>query len=288
MPKLKLDKTKSKSAKNKENNHVSNNKKHTSLVTWGPAASIIVVFAIYLISQIIAALLINIYPIIRHWNSNQASQWINNSVMAQFLVTVIIEALSVYLLYLFLKRRKSNFKSIGLNRKPKLSDLGYMVGGFLVYFGIFWLALTAVTKAIPQFNATQKQDIGFSSSTYGSELWLVFISLVILPPIVEEMLFRGFLYTGLRSARWSNLNPFGLFSKYPKIVAAIITSLIFASLHLLESNSGLLWVAGLDTFILSLVLVWLREKTDSLYASMGVHMIKNFLAFATLFLFHLS
>ena len=288
MPKLKLTKNKNESKKVDKKIQSSISKRQISLVTWGPAASVIVVFAIYLVSQIIAALLINIYPLIRHWNSNQASQWINNSVMAQFLVTVIIEALSVYFLYLFLKRRKSNFKSIGLNRKPKFSDLGYMIGGFLVYFGVFWITLTAVTKAIPQFNATQKQDIGFSSSTSGSDLWLVFISLVILPPIVEEILFRGFLYTGLRSARWANFNPLGLFSKYPKIVAAIITSLIFASLHLLESSSGLLWVAGLDTFILSLVLVWLREKTDSLYASMGVHMIKNFLAFASLFLFHLS
>ena len=58
--------------------------------------------------------------------------------------------------------------------------------------------------------------------------------------------------------------------------------------HLFESSSGILWVAGLDTFILSMVLVFVREKTDSLYASMGIHMVKNFLAFASLFLFHLS
>ncbi len=249
--------------------------KKTSLVTWGPAASIIVVLAIYLVAQIIALFLVNLYPLIRHFNSEQASQWINNSVIGQFWFVVIVEGLSLYLLHLFLKHRHTTFKALGLNRKPKLSDLAYTLTGFLVYFGVFWITLTAVTKAIPQFNVNQKQDLGFSSSTHGSELFLVLISLVILPPIIEEILFRGFLYTGLRS-------------KIPKITAALVVSLIFASLHLLETSNGVLWIAGLDTFILSLVLVWLREKTDSLYASIGVHTIKNFLAFASLFLFHVS
>ena len=100
---------------------------------------------------------------------------------------------------------------------------------------------------------------------------LVFISLVLLPPVVEEIVARGFLYTGLRS-------------KLPKIVAALITSALFAAAHLQwGSGAPLLWVAALDTFTLSLVLVYLREKTGGLAASMGVHMLKNGLAFVVLF-----
>jgi len=55
----------------------------------------------------------------------------------------------------------------------------------------------------------------------------------------------------------------------------------------LQARSGqpLLWVAGIDTFILSLVLIYLREKTDSLYASIGLHMLKNTIAFLGLFVF---
>lgn len=246
--------------------------KQSSLVTWGPVLAIITVLVIYLLTQIIAALLINIYPILRHWNSAQASQWINNSVVAQFWVTALIEGLTIYFLYLFLKRRHAGFKDVGLVGKPKLIYILWVLLGFGVYFLAYYVALLAITRVIPSFNAAQKQDIGFSTTTTGTALWLVFISLVVLPPIVEEILFRGFLYTGLRS-------------KLPKIIAAIIVSLVFASFHLLESEGGgLLWVAGLDTFILSLVLVYLREKTGSLYASMGLHMLKNFVAFASLFL----
>ncbi len=262
--------------------------KRSSLVTWGPAASIIVIFVIYVISQIIALVLVNLYPLAKHWDSQQTSNWINNSVIGQFWFVVVVEALSLLLLNYFLNRRKTSFRALGLNRRPKISDLYYIIAGFVVYFGVFYITLTAVTKAIPQFNPDAKQNIGFSSSTAGSDLWLVFVSLVILPPIVEEILFRGFLYTGLRGADWRKIKILGFLGKYPKIMSAIVTSLIFASLHLLEGNGGLLWVAGLDTFILSLVLVYLREKTDALYASMGVHMIKNMVAFAGLFIFHLS
>jgi len=242
---------------------------------------IAVVLIIYLLTQVIAAFLISIYPAFKHWDSFQANQWINNSVTAQFWVTLVIEALTVVFLGIFLKRTKSSFKEIGLRGKLQLIDLGYSLAGFAAYFTVFYIVLSGVTKAIPSFNASQKQDLGFSSSTSGNELWLVFISLVILPPIVEEILFRGYLYTRLRDRMPKIL-------RYPKVIAAVLTSLIFASFHLLESTSGLLWIAGLDTFVLSLVLVFLREKTNKLYASMGLHMIKNFLAFASLFLFHLS
>jgi hypothetical protein len=95
-----------------------------------------------------------------------------------------------------------------------------------------------------------------------------------LPPFAEEIMFRGFLFSGLKK-------------KLPVIWAALFTSLLFAVPHLLESGSGgLLWIAGIDTFILSMVLCWLRQKTDRLYAGMGLHALKNFIAFATLYLLH--
>jgi membrane protease YdiL (CAAX protease family) len=40
-----------------------------------------------------------------------------------------------------------------------------------------------------------------------------------------------------------------------------------------------MWAAAFDTFILSVVLVYLREKTGALYAGMLVHMLNNLLAF---------
>jgi membrane protease YdiL (CAAX protease family) len=43
-------------------------------------------------------------------------------------------------------------------------------------------------------------------------------------------------------------------------------------------------VAALDTFTLSLVLCYLRQKTDSLWPGIMLHALKNGLAFMSLFL----
>lgn len=247
----------------------------SSLVTWGPAAAIIVVIAVYFLSQIMAAIILSIYPGLKHWSSAEAQNWLSNSNYAQFFYTLIVEGLSLVLLGLFLKYRKTDFKSLGLKDHPRLTDLGYMLLGLAMYLATYFFFVLVLEKLVPSFNVNQKQDLGFSGNTTGNQLWLVFVSLVILPPIIEEILFRGFLYTGLRT-------------KMHKITAALITSLLFCLPHLLEGSFGILWVAGLDTFILSLVLVYLREKTDKLWAPMGLHLSKNFLAFAFLFLFHVT
>jgi len=50
--------------------------------------------------------------------------------------------------------------------------------------------------------------------------------------------------------------------------------------------AGPLYIAALDTFILSLVLIYLREKTGSLWASITLHAVKNGVAFMALFVLH--
>ena len=87
-----------------------------------------------------------------------------------------------------------------------------------------------------------------------------------LPPIGEETLMRGYLYSGLRSR----------LHFWP---ALLITSLLFGVAHLSTGVSGPLWAAAVDTFILSAVLVYLREKTGALYAPIMLHGLNNLVAF---------
>ena len=133
------------------------------------------------------------------------------------------------------------------------------------------MAVSLLSSLDKSFNANQKQDIGFTSVHGLGPLIVTFISLVILPPIAEEIVFRGYLYGSMK--KW-----------LPKIFAAIVTSVIFASAHLIEGVGGPLWVGALDTFILSMVLVYLREKSDGLYASMTLHALKNGLAYYIIYL----
>lgn len=235
--------------------------------------AVVFVVAIYFISQLVGGLLLSVYPMLHHWSDAQANDWLNNSVLAQFVYVVIAEGLMLLPLWLFLKQYKFGFGGLGLKR-TKAEDIWYALGGFAVYFVSYAILLSIATNLVPSLNVNQSQQIGFQNASGFGALALTAISLVILPPLVEEILMRGFLYTSLKKS-------------LPKIVAALVTSIIFASAHL-EFGSGapLLWVAALDTFVLSLVLVYLREKTGRLWASMGVHGLKNAVAFVSLFILH--
>lgn len=239
---------------------------------WLAAEAVSISISLYVIGQLAGAILVSLYPLFQGWNQAETTRWLEQSVGGQFVFVLAVEAITLGLLWLFLKRRKAGLASLGL-KKPLLKDIGYALAGFCAYFVIYLVAIQIAQTLIPGLNLDQKQELGFNMDTSGSLLALVFISLVILPPITEEILMRGFLYTGLRT-------------RLRKIDAAIITSILFAAAHLQAgSGNSLLWVAALDTFILSLVLVYLRDKTDRLWAPIYLHMIKNGLAFSVLFIF---
>ncbi|MFI5275279.1 MAG: CPBP family intramembrane glutamic endopeptidase [Candidatus Saccharimonadales bacterium] len=243
-------------------------------VSWNPVIAVVAVLVIYFVSQFFGGLVLSIYPAIRHMSSAQANTWITNSVAAQFVYVLIAEGLTILAVWQFLKHYHVSLKTIGIKRFKSV-DILYAIAGFGLYFISYAILLQIVTKLIPSLNVNQQQQIGFSNASGVGQLVLTAISLVILPPIAEEILMRGFLYTSLRKSM-------------PKIIAALITSIIFASGHL-EFGQGapLLWIAAIDTFVLSLVLVFLREKTGRLWASMGVHALKNTIAFTSIFIFHI-
>lgn len=240
--------------------------------TWSPLSAIIIVIVAFLVAQLIGGALVAMYPSLHHWNTTQANDWLSNAVSAQFFFVLISETLTLLILWLCLRHKVSR-KQLGLGT-PSWYDPLFSLIAVIVYYGLYLLAIAAVT-AVVSINTSQQQDVGFSNVAGIGALILTFISLVILPPIVEEITFRGVLYGGLRR----RFNP---------ILAALGTSCLFAAPHLLESDSGqgLLWIAGIDTFVLSLVLCYLREKTGRLWAGMGVHAFKNAVAFISLFIVH--
>lgn len=249
-------------------------KKDKKTVGWTPFESVGVTFFIYFISQFLAALIVYIFPLASGKSSQQATAWLTDSTVGQFAFTLFVEAIVIGMVIFFLKRRTKTLATIGLNRSPKWSDAGYAALGLLAYFVGYIVVLNAVKAAIPALNVDQEQQIGFEAAKHGGELVLVFLSLVVLPPLAEEILVRGFLYTGLK--------------KLPKAWAIILTSALFAMAHL-QAGSGaqLLWVAAIDTFVLSVMLIYLRDKTGSLWASIMLHALKNGIAFASIFIFKL-
>lgn len=153
---------------------------------------------------------------------------------------------------------KTDKKTLGLIDLPTSLDILLSLLSFFLYVIVSGLILD-LFKNFPWFQANQVQDVGFSRYLVGFDRIFAFISLVILAPIFEELIFRGWLYGKIRK-------------KVSLVPAILIVSILFGVMH------GQ-WNVGVNVFALSLFLCGLREFTGTIYASILLHMIKNGLAF---------
>ena len=98
--------------------------------------------------------------------------------------------------------------------------------------------------------------------------WMLAIFGVTIAPIMEELLFRGFLYPALArplGVRWS----------------VAITSAAFAFIH--SSQLANAWAPLLLLFVVGLVLTMVRVRTGSVLPGVFLHAAYNFTLFAELF-----
>ena len=100
------------------------------------------------------------------------------------------------------------------------------------------------------------------------DAWMVTLFGVLIAPVAEEIAFRGFLYPSLRP--WTG-----------RILAAVVTSVPFALLH--AQQVGHAWAPLALVFLVSLVLVAVRERTGSVAASALVHACYNLSIFGVIF-----
>lgn len=102
-------------------------------------------------------------------------------------------------------------------------------------------------------------------SLNGSVLFntFTFISVVILAPIFEELIFRGMILNTL--------------TKYNKMFAIIVTSLLFGLLHLNITQA-------IPAFFMSLVLCYMYVQTDSILVTILAHAGNNLLALMSVYL----
>lgn len=162
------------------------------------------------------------------------------------------------------KKRRVTLQELGLQRWLSWSDIGMAPVGLVVYFVLTSILAFLATMFLPGFDIAEPQDTGFGEFSMRYEYIIAFVTLVIVAPIAEEVLVRGYLFGKLR--------------KYvPLWAAVLVTSLLFGFVH------GA-WNVAIDTFALSVVLCILRVTTGSLWAPILLHMIKNGIAFYLLFI----
>ncbi len=179
------------------------------------------------------------------------------------LLTYIVMA-ALLALAVWYRCRKVSLDDAALSRLPSWKDLGLVLPAAIVYV-VATVAVAFIAGKWFGVDLNQAQDLGFSALS-GSELLLGFIVLVVLTPIFEEAIFRGFLYGRLRR------------TALPWWVPALVVSALFGVAH------GQ-WNVGLDVFVLSMVACGLREVTGRIWAGIVLHMAKNMLAFMLTFVF---
>lgn len=162
-----------------------------------------------------------------------------------------------------IKKYKTSREDVGLSRLPSWLDILLAPVGFIIYL-IVSAIFILIASQLSFINLDQVQDTGFSQLGQGYEYLVAFMMLVVIAPVAEEILFRGFLFGKLRK-------------HVPIWVAILITSLLFAFVH------GAVNV-GIDVFALSIVLCLLRLVSGTIWPSILLHMLKNAIAFYLLFI----
>jgi membrane protease YdiL (CAAX protease family) len=240
-----------------------------------PLKVIVVTIVIYFAAQFLAGVVIAIYPTFQGLSLEDAYEALLESNTVQFAFAFIAQALTFWFIYQYLKRKKISLKSMGW-KKPTREDVILAFQGYGVYFLVFVLVFAFIANFVPAIDLEQTQELGFQDDIRGPFLVLVYIAIVIMPSLTEELMVRGFLFTGLR-IKLNFLN------------SAVISSVLFGAAHLQwGGGESLLWMAAVDTTILGFVMAYLREKTGSLAAPIMIHGIKNSVAFALLFVINVS
>lgn len=175
----------------------------------------------------------------------------------------VVVGIPVGIRYWFTKKTSDIRKLLGIDTNLKFKSIAFVPLAWLGYF-IATVAVTMIAVQVPGFDVNQNQDVAFNNLNSATDILIAFMGLVVLAPVVEELLFRGYLFGKIRAV--SNF-----------WISTLATSLVFGIAHQQ-------WNVGIDVFVLSIFLCLLREKTGNVWAGMLLHGLKNSIAFFYLFI----
>ena len=192
--------------------------------------------------------------------------WVVNENMAQTICMVISYALALLILAAVAKKFfgvRISRDGLGLRGLPTWTDMLLSPVGYIVSLLGAVAVMFVMQMFLPAIDWTQTQDVGFNNVVSSADRMVTFVALVILAPLMEELIFRGYLYGRLRS-------------KMGALPAIILVSVLFGFMH------GQ-WNVGIVVGVMSVILCIAREMTGTIYAGILMHMIRNGVAFYMLY-----
>ena len=148
-------------------------------------------------------------------------------------------------------------------RKIPLSELGsFEIQRKPLFLSIFLLAAFLLLEELYFYVLGIEMPESFIEFMLAEPILLGFISVVVVAPIIEEFLFRGFLYSQLRR---SFLRDWG---------AIAVSSLVWTAIHF-QYEVGILFFL----FLFGIFLGYFRIKYNSLMMPVVLHALNNLLGF---------
>ena len=231
-------------------------KEETKKFSWDKVGYSALLVAWAGISSIAAQYIVG-YPMIWILGKSTFSQPVWTTIFTA-LVYIVTATLVIIAPYCIKKSWKSSRNKLGLRELPTFTDIGIGIIGFVATLCVASVVST-ILQSLKLIDVNQVQNTGFSNLYSPLDRVVAFISLVVLAPVAEEIIFRGWLYEKLK--KYNNV-----------IVSIVLTSILFGALH------GQ-WNVGITVGIMSVFMCIERELTGTIYAGIITHMLQNGLAF---------
>ena len=179
---------------------------------------------------------------------------------------VCLQCSMVALVFLLLRKTKSHWRAaFGPIGRPAfqlwLGPALFGMGFVLPAFGLHYISQTVLAQ-LGHEPVVQEAVQMVMATEHPVEVGLQVVSVVIMAPIAEELLFRGILYNTIKH------------TGYP-IAGMIISAALFALVH---GSLALM----LPLFVMGFALAWVYEKSGSIIAPMMMHATFNAINFSLL------
>jgi len=182
-----------------------------------------------------------------HWDYYRRDLLVAECRKHRFIALIVAIVLGFY---------KERLSSLGFTTNKLPKALLYGVVGFIVAFILAGIVGYPIQQ---NFGVDPTQEALSVSAAVPNLLPIVFLSGVIIAPIAEEVVFRGYLYKAFRD-------------RFKPSYAIVLSAALFSVIHL-----ELLAAAPL--FVIGVVLAYVYEKTGNLMAPITLHVLNNAVAF---------
>jgi membrane protease YdiL (CAAX protease family) len=215
-------------------------------------ATVVILALLFVISTVITV------PAVAAWGEDSAEALVANAV-----ANLVWYASAVGAILWFVRRRGATASDLGL-RKPEmsLSSLAGTIGLTVLLMEGTVITFSIVINALGLDFLKPSEQVPDDFYDHKFALAVLGVVVVLGAPIAEEIMFRGFLFGGVRTM-------------VPVMAAALITGFLFSLAHY---NVGLI----IPFTVIGALLAMSYQRTGTLIAPMTAHFTFNLLSFLAL------